>query len=288
MKLFDRSSPHNERGETLVGMLVALLISSVVMAAAVSNFSDAWRRSSDLRMMAQTQTEARTLLDLLAYDFRMIGSGVPMGQAGFQIDATGLGTAPLPLLTSSTASSVVARLNENGTSSVLTANYTPSSSALTFSVLSTAGFGVGDTIYLSNMTAGGTGGMQGVIQSLGTNSITLNSTYNATASTTFSSGSLIERVSTITYNSPSDGSGITRNTGSGTMLLSPRSSFTVAYLDSAGTSLTLPLTATSIKSSLAALQISVSVTSSRKLLNGKNYTATTQQTIALRNINLSR
>lgn len=278
----------DERGETLVGMLVALLLSAVVMAAAVTNFSDAWRRSSDHRMMAQTQSEARTVLDLLAYDFRMIGSGIPLGQAGFQIGDAAIGSAALPILTTSTASSLVARLNETGASTVTTANYTPSVSALTVQILSNPGFASGDTVYLSNMTAGGTGGMMAVISTASNSALSFNSSFTATASTTFNAGSIIERVATITYNSPGVATGITRNTGGGAIVLSPRSTFTLSYLDNTGAALVLPLTETVIKNNLAALQVSVSVSSARKLLNGKNYTATTQQVVALRNLNLSR
>ena len=288
MKFLSRKQFSDERGETLVSLLVSMALSAVVMAGAVINFSDAWRRSADLRMMAQTQTEARIALDLLAYDFRMLGSGMPLGQSGFQIDDVTLGAAALPVFTSATASTIAFRLNETGSGTVLSADYTPSASALTASVLSTSSFLPGDTVYLNNVTTGGTGGMQGVLSRLTATSLTFNSGFAATPTTTFKAGSIVERVSLITYASPSSGSGITRNTGTGATLLAPRSSFTLKYLTSSGAALTLPLTAATIKNTLAAIQLQVSVKSSRTLLSGKLYTTTSQQTVALRNLNMSR
>ena len=92
----------------------------------------------------------------------------------------------------------------------------------------------------------------------------------------------------MTFTSPSDDTGVTRTSSSGSVLLSPRSSFTARYLDSNGTELTLPLTAAVIKSNLAAVELTVTIRTPRKLLDGSWGTTTAKQTIALRNLILSR
>lgn len=274
-----------ERGETLLGVLAGLLIASIVMAAAVTNFSDAWRRASDTRMMAQAETEARTLLDVISYDIRMLGSGMPLGQAGFAMSDASLGTAPLPILTTSTATSIVFRMNEKGTQTLLTNSFVPSAS-LTMNVVNSSDFATGDTVYLSNMTQLGTAGFRGSISSVGANTITLNNTYVTTPSTTFSSGCTVDKVNDVTFQSATGG--ITRSMQGAAVLLSPRSSFTARYLTSAGAPIALPLTVTAIRDDLASIELTVRVSSPRPLLDGQIYTSQAIQTVALRNLNLSR
>lgn len=277
-----------QKGMTLLEVLVALLLGSVVMAATVSNFTDAWRRAKDNRLISEAETEARTILDVMTYDLRMVGTGMPLTQSGFAIDDATLGTASHPILTSSTATKIVFRLNEKGTSTVLTSAYTPSNANRTFSVFSSSGFTIGKDLYISNMPVLGTSGMRGTVSSIVGNSITVSSGYTATLGSSFSAGSTVEPVSLVTYNSPSNGSGITRNSGSTDVLLSPRSSFSAEYLDSNGNALTLPLTTALIKTSLYSIRLTVSVKTSSRVQGGGIYTAQGRQTVALRNLNLAR
>lgn len=276
---------HRQRGETLLGVMAGLLIAAIVMAAAVTNFSDAWRRASDTRMMAQAETEARTLLDVISYDLRMLGSGMPLGQTGFAMTDATLGTAPLPILTTSTATSINFRMNEKGTQTFLANSFTPASSLL-MNVVSGSGFATGDSVYLSNMTQLGTAGLRGTVTSVTNTTITISNSYLSTPSTTFSSSSTVDKVSDVSFTSATGG--ITRGLGGTAVLLSPRSAFTARYLNSSGGALTLPLTVTTIKDNLASIELTVTVSSPRPLLDGQIYTSQAIQTVALRNLNLSR
>jgi type II secretory pathway pseudopilin PulG len=275
----------SQRGETLVGVLVALLIAGIVLSAALTNFSDAWRRAADTKMMSHAEVEARMVLDLINYDLRMIGSGLPLGQTGFSIDDVSLGDSPLPVLVSSTDSAITFRLNESGVSALLASDFTPASS-LVVSVSSSTGFASGDTVYISNMSVLGTAGFKGTVDSVSGNSLTLNGSYTSTPSTTFGAGSIIEKVSAVIL--AATAAGITRDSGGGAITLSPRASFAASYLDSTGTPLALPLTRAAIKDSLSSISITITVTSPHALADGERYEARAIQQVALRNLVLSR
>ena len=180
------------------------------------------------------------------------------------------------------------RLNENGRVAVLTASFTPSAGARTFQVYSAANFTVGDTIYISNASAGGSLGLKGTITTINGTSITIAAGYITSAGAIFDTGSVVHRVTEVTYDSPADGAGITRNNGSGLIRVVPTSSFLLAYYDSTGAVLTPPLSAATIQNQLCAIGVTTSVISSSKMKNGTNYTSTAQDRIALRNLILSR
>lgn len=277
----------SERGETIFGVLVAISLGLTVLSVAVANFTDAWRRSVDVRMMMQAQTEARTILDLMAYDIRMAGAGMPLGQADFTTATASLGDAPLPVLTTSTVTAIALRVNESGTSTVLSADFNPSTST-TIPVVSAADILPQSLVYINDMSTGGTSGYQGVVSSTTASTVSVSSSIK-TAGVTFQAGSIVEPVVNVTFTSGSD-SGITRQTSTGgeAVTLSSHSRFTITYLNSAGTELVLPLTASSIANDLAAVRINVQVDAVRKLLSDSIYTATAEQVVALRNLNLSR
>jgi len=278
----------NERGESLVSLLVGIALASIIMTTATANFVGASRLAKDHQMINRAEAEARSVLDLMAFDIRMTGTGMPLGQAGFLITDTTLGTAPLPVLTTSSATSIAFRMNQNGAMTVLSSSYTPSTTSTTFSVASSTGLATGDQVYISDLSAGGTSGLRGVISSKTSNSITLSSGFVHTAAAVFSSGSSVSKVSDVTYSSTSPYSGIFRNEGSGSIVLSPNCEFSASYLDTNGAVLTLPLTATSIQDSLGAIRVTVQVRSTSPLVSGDYYTAVASQTIALRNLNLLR
>jgi hypothetical protein len=277
-----------QAGVTIIELLVTVLLMSIVMLGVVGTVTWTSRQSIDHEIIARVNEQARAILDYMAYDMRMLGSGMPLGQTGFPIGGTGLGDAPLPLLTTSDDDQIELRLNERGSDTVLTANYTPSAANLTLSVLSASDFEAGDMLYVSDHTQGGTSGMQGTVAQVGNDWITLENTYVATAGATFKSGSTVSRVSTITYESPADGSGVTRDTGEGPVALEPNSTFNLDYLDATGTEITPPLTAAAIAANLYTIRVTVSVQASQPLYDGTTYSTEAVQEIGLRNLILSR
>jgi type II secretory pathway pseudopilin PulG len=277
-----------QSGETLLSLLVSLGLIGIVFAAVTSSFFDSSHRSMDLQIKSRAEEEVKAVLEMMAFDIRMMGSGMPLGQSTFPIGGSGLGTAPLPILTSSTATKINFRLNELGNNTVLTSAYTPSSTTLTLSVLSSSDLSVGNTIYVSDMLVGGTLGLKGVVTAVGTGSVSIDSSYVATSSATFKSGSTVDKVSNIIYDSPADWSGVTRDNGTGAVVISPNTQFSITYYDTNGTALALPLTESMVANSLASVGLKVSARGDRTLSEGETYTATATQRIALRNLNMNR
>lgn len=186
----------------------------------------------------------------------------------------------------SSASYIHFRLNEFGRGAIIDAAFDPISTS-TISVTDGSIFAVGDTVYVTNMTTGGTDGLQGEIVSISGNSITLNGTMLYPVGATFDVGSLVEPVSTIAFNSPETWSGITRDSGSGEITIAPNSIVQFEYRNSSGTALPLALTASVVDDDLASVWLQVTVRSQRPLSNGEVYEATAEHTVALRNLVIS-
>ncbi|WKZ56851.1 MAG: hypothetical protein QY326_08965 [Bdellovibrionota bacterium] len=201
----------DQRGEGLIGFLVSVVISAIVFAATTTAYLQGIVRAQDHRTMVQVREEAREIADLIASELRLLGSGMPLSQDDFSSSDLSLGDAPLPLLLDSSASYIHFRLNEFGRGAIIDAAFDPISTS-TISVTDGSIFAVGDTVYVTNMTTGGTDGLQGEIVSISGNSITLNGTMLYPVGATFDVGSLVEPVSTIAFNSPETWSGITRET----------------------------------------------------------------------------
>lgn len=264
-------------------MMLTMGVLGMVSAA----FIHTARRSFDHALISRANEQARTLLDLMGYDIRMIGAGMPIYQHDFDIEDLALGDASLPILLDATADSISVRLNEHGKQSVLSADFNPTVSS-TVTTVAPGKFTVGDTIYISNLTAGGTGGLRATITGIAGNSLTLSDMVYS-AATTFSSGSTIDVVNTVTYEAPEFVAvGIQRTVSGSSVVLSPNSTFSLEYLDGAGNALVLPLTRESMANSLSAIRLTISVSSGLPLSNGAEYTATARETLAIRNILLSR
>ncbi len=272
----------------MLGFLVGSLMGIIVLASAMQSYFEASYRSLDLQIIGQTRERAKSVLDLMTFDLRMMGAGMPMGQSNFQIAGTGMGTAPHPILATSTASSISFRRNEQGVVTVLSADYTPGASATTFSVISAADIENGDAIYISDVAVGGTGGLRGTVSSKTATSITIASGFVASAATTFKAGSAVERVSTIVYDNIPEGGAIGRDSGAGTVIIAPSTSFTLRYFDATGTELVLPLTDAVIRDNLSAIEVTVGAQSTRKRKDGTYYIAQMRQRVGLRNLYLSR
>ncbi|MCB0336434.1 MAG: prepilin-type N-terminal cleavage/methylation domain-containing protein [Bdellovibrionales bacterium] len=159
-------------GFTLIEVLVSMAVFSIFMSGASAFFSDNFRRSKDGEIVVKTNAKAQRLVNLLLYEMRMIGSGVPFSQANFAIGGSGLGNAPNPILTGATATLATVRLSEYGVVSVLEADFDPSSS-LTLDLSNVDDVAIGDFIYVSNATTGGAEGLQGEVLSVVGTSVTI-------------------------------------------------------------------------------------------------------------------
>lgn len=277
-----------QSGFSILELLVSTMVVGVIMISVVGTVQKTRQQSMNHEIINNTNEQARALLDYFIYDIRMAGSGIPFYQSGFRIGDSNLGTAPQPILTTASSTFLPIRMNEKGKETALTADYTPSSTHLTLSAYSTADFVVGDIIYISDVTQGGSSGFQGTVNAKSSNSLTVNSTYVSTPGATFKSGSIIGRVASVSYNSPGDWSGITRDNGTTSVTLAPNSQFSLVYRDCSGTALSLPLTTDVIKNTLCSVEVSISVRSSRALLNGEQYTANVNQLVTMRNLIFSR
>lgn len=275
-----------QAGESIAGFLVSAAIGLTILSLATGSLFTLSKHTTDQESRTQVHTEARAVADLMAYEIRLLGSGVPFTLGNFQMTTAGIGTASFPIMTSSTASSITFRANEKGKYAMLTTQYTPSASSLVIQVNDGTIFNSGDEAYISEISVGGTDGLSGTVLSSTSTTVSIASNYKTVTGAIFSAGSTIEPVKLITFTSPNDQSGITRNDSSSTALLSPRSSFTLTYRNATGATMTLPLTTANIKDSLTSLQLVVSV--SRTLRTGATYTAIADHTIALRNLIASR
>lgn len=281
MKLQHR---RNERGESLVGMLVAMLISAIVLSASTSFFINCLHHSTDVRSFTRSQVAASSLLDLMSFELRMLGSGMPLTQPSFRYEDPAIGALALPLSLSASASEITFRLNETGASAILTSDFDPSSGSHTLSVDSITGFKPGDSVYLSSFSAGGTDGLRGIVSSVNSNSIQL-STFATTHGAHFPASSLLQPVSEITYTNSSHG--VARTTLHGAATQSDHTTIQLTYLDRTGQPIPLPLTHATIRDSLAGINVLVRVESPSRF-GATVSTTEAQQTIALRNLILSR
>lgn len=276
------------QGFSMPEMLVSVVLSSVLLATVAGEFLHSGRRTFDQSIATETEEEARALLDLLVYDVRLLGAGMPISQSDFSDIGTGIGEKALPILLSSDNDTLSIRLNEQGLHTVITTTFTPTTSTRDFDVLSPSGLAIDDTVYISDLYAGGSGGLVGIIQALTGNTVTLEASFETPAGSTFNPGSAVHKVSTVTFESPGDGSGITRDDGNGAVVLTPRSTFSVTYLDSSGAPLTIPLTDVVVVNDLAAILLNVSVSGRSRLRDGRTYTSSASQTVALRNLIYAR
>lgn len=277
-----------EAGFTVTESLVAMLLSMIVMASVLGSFTSLTKVTADHDIVSRVEQQARTLLDFMAFDIRMTGSGMPLSQTGFSMTSTLYGNVTLPVLVSSNDKNLYVRVNEKGSDTLLTASFNPTGVSQTLSVFSTANIAQNDIIYVSDLTLGGASGMWAQVNATTATTITLKPGFMFTTGVIFSPGSVVNKVTTINYVSYDDWSGITRDAQKGPVRILANSQFSVSYLDGSGAAMTLPLTAASIANTLSSVRLNVTVRSDRPLSNGEIYTASASQVIALRNLILSR
>ncbi len=275
-------------GFSVLELLVGITISLSLFAGLLSTFLNTTRRGYDNETVNRADEQARTILDFIAFDLRMAGAGMPLGQSSFAIGDAALGDAPLPVLLSASNDFVQFRVNELGRDAMLTANYAPSSTNLTFGVSSVVPFAVGDTIYMSSMPVGATSGLRGTVSAVGASTLTIQPDYVATAGGVFEAGSVVAPVRLLTYQSTADWAGIIRDNGVEESLVAFNSIMSLSYRNAAGTEIVLPLTEAAVRDNLTSVQLTISVRGERRLASGNEYIATAEQRIMLRNLMLSR
>lgn len=139
---FLRSVHCDRRGFTLVELLVTLAILGIVMAAVFTIYSTGNTVGLTGENRAEAQQTARAAM-LMEEDLRLIGLGCP--PAGC---LTPPPAGPQLMITAASPTATTFWADLTNTSTTLTANV--NAGAATLSVVSTAGFAVGDAVYLVN------------------------------------------------------------------------------------------------------------------------------------------
>ena len=139
-------------GFSLLEILVTISLSGMLLTMVASQFLSSTRLSHDEKVTMRAQEKARALLDIMSFDLRMAGSGMPLSQDTFTTTDLLLGDAPLAILTSSDSNTITFRYNDKGLRTVLTSAFTPSTSTVDFTVASNSGLSIGDTIYISDFS----------------------------------------------------------------------------------------------------------------------------------------
>jgi hypothetical protein len=281
----------DEKAASLLEMIIALGIVAVLFTPIFATFFQITKQSSDSEIISLTEDRARTVRDIIAYDLRAAGAGMPLGQSNYTSSTTGVTSDAMPVLTGATKTNIQFRMSEKGEGILTTTDLTPSASSRVFTVHSSEAskFKVGDTVYLSNFTTGGSEGLKGTISAIAGGSITLDSVFSSSPSATFRAGTLVQKVKTITLTSgtitPTDGTGIMRNdgTGQGNVLLAPNSRFELYYLEADGTQMNTPLSLNNTNTKLVGIFIKVYLSSAKPLSTGQYYVAEGSQGVALKN-----
>jgi type II secretory pathway pseudopilin PulG len=278
-----------ERGSSLLEVLVAVTMIGLIFSGLVTQYSNSVSNSYDHSLRIAAQVQAQAVLQTVISELRVLGNGVPFDQANFQIGESTLSdttvTEPIDIAVTS-GSKISFRLNESGTVHLLTADFDPAATT-TISLTDVDGIVANDEIYLTNSVIGGDDGLYATVASVDANAktVTLNADYVTSPGATFDTGTILEEVPDVIYNSPIDGSGVTRNSGYGDVLLAPNSTMSLTYYSFDGTELTPPLTNSDIINSLRSIKVAITLTSPRSLSSGATYTTTVEQRVGIRNLN---
>ena len=283
-----------ELGLSTIELFVVMSLSAVILTAIVNEYTSSVKLTRDENIKVITVQTVQSVLHMMGSEIRMIGNGIPFDQENF-----GIGEATLtdpsvsyPIDVTVTDSDTLAfRLNETGDVYLLTQNFDPTVTNEIF-LTGIDLLAVGDPIYISNGVVAGNEGFYGEITAIDTGATSVDidaTTYVTTPGATFDMGSVLEEVPVITYQSPSstptDGTGITRDSGFGAVIMAPNSSFTIEFLDDAGNAVATPLTDLTITDNLRALRVTVSINSTSNLSTGQPYNASSTQTFGIRNLN---
>lgn len=279
----------NQKGFTLVELMVTLLMTSVILLGVLGAYSHTVAIAYDQKVKLIAKLQADAVLQTIGPELKALGNGVPFDQSNFQIgeDTITDATKTYPILIGDCTSSLIKfRLNESGRTYILTSNFTPTSTSV-IPLTSVDGLAVGNSIYITNGVMDGDDGFYGTIDAINTGAltITVNASYESSPAATFNSGSLLEAVNVITYNSPGYSSGILRSNGGASIVMALNATMSFKYLTETGTELTPPLTESVLINQLRAIEVTVNVRSSSNLKDGSVYTSTVKQIFGLRNLN---
>ena len=279
-------------GIGLLEILVGLALSSVILLMTGITFLSGSRSTVDLQTRNKTLEKAQSIMDMISFDLRLAGSGMPIGQELFTIGDTTLLDRPLVVLSSSNASQLILRINETGRSTHLTSAFDPTTDN-EIEVADLSLFSDADEFYICDFVVGGTSGFYSNIEDLdeATNEIEYDSADYATPNgSIFKIGSVISVVNEITYSSSNATvpSFVSRTVGSSPQLVGSSSEASFSYFDATGTAIGLPLTAAIIEDSLAIVEVTVTVQSEKPLKSGETVVESHTQQISMRNMITSR
>jgi len=188
-RILESSNPSNLKnptGFTLIELMIALLISSILVIQ-IYNFFDYQQRSYALQdQLQEMQQNLRVAMDALTRDLRIIGYGVPYAAS----------QSTLPRITNATENSITFLANYSDVHTELASDYT---SGTRLCVNSKSGFNSSDTIYITD----GNNWNQATITGTGTNSSPCTSKdyldISSALSNTYPVGSTVHVVNTIRY-----------------------------------------------------------------------------------------
>lgn len=275
-----------EAGSSLISLMVSVGLLSLVLAGATKFIFNSSRDSYDLENRISNVDNIRRAFKLISKELRVAGSSLPLGQANFSATDVALGDSALAVLTTSNASQIVFRINENGITRFLTSSYTPSGASLVITLNDASNIFAQEDIYISNMSIGGNDGLRGTFTGVSVNTVTISSLYSSSAGATFGVGSILTPSVEVTYGNLNGE--VTRSDSYGTVVLAPRALISFTYLDASGTALALPLTNASIANSLSAVRVNITSTAKNVQKNGATHVLTQSQVIGLRNLIISR
>ena len=269
-----RQRASNALGMTLLEVLASMTIVSVLLGAVVKTINVTAKQARDNEIISHANEVARAILDTMAFDIRLIGAGMPMGQAAFPLESytpvappgiqwlnntsataqVKLGDAAWPILPGSDATHIYLRLNERGVETVLANDYDPGAGSYVFTVLNVSDFVANDIVYISDRRENGCAGLRGQVTSVnsGTNQITISSVNgpNYPAGTIFGAGSSVNRVSTVSYVSVGGATGTQMaisDYDSTLRTMFPNSSFSLVYKNrTTGTAISMPTAASNL------------------------------------------
>lgn len=128
----------NQRGSSLVELVIFTSISLMVLTGAYDAYSTFYQGTVRTQTRARTQDDARRILEQTLRELRMAGYGLPKAT----------NPAPLSPITAASTDSIGFLTNDGGPVTSLTATATAGSTAM--SVASTSGFQVNDTVFVAD------------------------------------------------------------------------------------------------------------------------------------------
>ncbi|MBL7661564.1 hypothetical protein JNK13_02315 [bacterium] len=313
----------NHSGQSLLDLLVTLMIGGIIVGGTLASFIDTGRRVRDNRTVIETEETARSIAELMVYELRGAGAGMPLGQDYFAIGDGDLGNVPEPIIvtagggyTSSDASKITFRRNVTGKGSFLKVLYAPILMCALcpvpniVTVADSSQFFIGEYVYLSSKLSGSDypeNGMYAQIEDIvggviGQLTLKRSSMVRKTSpAQIFPIGSTIDPVQDIVYDGSNPTLGITRSVSkasfrdTATVVLAPNSSLEIKYYDKTvgptdevGAEIALPLTAAKLANDLMTIRFTVTVDSPRPLSNGDTYTAEVTRYVFPRNLRTIR